>query len=446
MAAGKVTVPVNTQTAIVSNTEQWSDDGTIGGNIQPFVVLSDTAQTAFFTSGNPGFVSAVITGTPAISGTVTANAGTNLNTSLLALESGGNLATVVTNTGRIPAQGQALAAASLPVVLTAAQVITLTPPTTITANAGTGTFAVSAASLPLPTGASTSALQTTGNTSLATIATNIPAQGQALAAASLPVVLTATQLTTLTPLTTVAVTQSGAWSLSANQSTNVAQLAGTTTDTNSGTKSAGTLRVVIATDQPQLTNKLLVTPDANSAINLAQVGGASTAVGHGVAATALRVELPTDGTGVVGLISGTALIGKVGIDQTTVGTTNGVSIVASTVGGCSTLHTVVASGTNATNVKASAGTLKGVQVYNNSANIAYLKFYNTAGTPTAGSGTPVKVVIIPASTAGAGAVVGIPPEGITFATGIGFTVTGGIADNDSTSVAASAFLIEIDYK
>ena len=39
----------------------------------------------------------------------------------------GNLATIAANTGRLPAQGQALAAASVPVVLTAAQVTTLTP-------------------------------------------------------------------------------------------------------------------------------------------------------------------------------------------------------------------------------------------------------------------------------------------------------------------------------
>lgn len=36
----------------------------------------------------------------------------------------------------------------------------------------------------------------------------------------------------------------------------------TTVDVNSGLKSASTLRVVLATDQPALTNKLLVTPDA----------------------------------------------------------------------------------------------------------------------------------------------------------------------------------------
>lgn len=73
-----------------------------------------------------------ITNTVTVSGTVTANAGTNLNTSALALESGGNLAAIKAKTDNIPAQGQALAAASLPVVLTALQEAALTPPPAIT--------------------------------------------------------------------------------------------------------------------------------------------------------------------------------------------------------------------------------------------------------------------------------------------------------------------------
>ena len=56
--------------------------------------------------------------TQPVSGTVSANAGTNLNTSALALETGGNLATL---TGRVPAQGQALMAASLPVAIASNQ-------------------------------------------------------------------------------------------------------------------------------------------------------------------------------------------------------------------------------------------------------------------------------------------------------------------------------------
>jgi hypothetical protein len=68
---------------------------------------------------------------PSITGTVTADAGTNLNTSLLALEAGGNLASIKAKTDNIPALGQALAASSTPVVLTAAQIIALTPPAAI---------------------------------------------------------------------------------------------------------------------------------------------------------------------------------------------------------------------------------------------------------------------------------------------------------------------------
>ena len=52
---------------------------------------------------------------------------------------------------------------------------------------------VSAAALPLPTGAATEAKQTTGNTSLASIDGKIPALGQAAMAASAPVVIASNQ-------------------------------------------------------------------------------------------------------------------------------------------------------------------------------------------------------------------------------------------------------------
>lgn len=70
----------------------------------------------------------------------------------------------------------------------------------------------------------------------------------------------------------------------ANASTNVTQLNGTTVSVNSGVKDNGTLKVVLATDQPALTNKLLVTPDsvalpANQSVNLAQVAGTNTVNG-----------------------------------------------------------------------------------------------------------------------------------------------------------------------
>jgi hypothetical protein len=84
----------------VGVTERSKD---VGGGIQSVVViLGDSSGNVLATvPGTPNAVFAlpfqgVTGGTPApVSGTVTANAGTNLNTSLLALETGGNLASVL---------------------------------------------------------------------------------------------------------------------------------------------------------------------------------------------------------------------------------------------------------------------------------------------------------------------------------------------------------------
>lgn len=77
---------------------------------------------------------------------------------------------------------------------------------------------------------------------------------------------------------------------------------------------------VVTTDQTTHGTTDLVAGD------ITKVAGSAISQGHGTAATAIRVELPTDGTGTVGLIAGSALVGKVGVDQTTPGTTNAISI------------------------------------------------------------------------------------------------------------------------
>lgn len=113
-----------------------------------------------------------------VSGTVTATGGlTDTQIRATPLPVSGTVA--VTNTGlsNIPSQGQAVAGSSLPVVLPAAQITTLTPPAAITG------FALEAGHL------------ATIDTSTA----KIPSQGQALAGGSLPVVLTAVQVSALTP-------------------------------------------------------------------------------------------------------------------------------------------------------------------------------------------------------------------------------------------------------
>lgn len=110
----------------------------------------------------------------------------------------------------------------------------------------------------------------------------------------------------------------------------------------------------------------------------------------------------------------------------------------------STARLLSAAGTSgdATNVKASAGRLYAIQGVNVASSARYLKLYNSASAPTAGSGTPVKTLYLPASSA----FVFDWSVGLTFSTGIGFTLVTGSADNSSTSVTAADILaLNLDY-
>ena len=70
--------------------------------------------------------------------------------------------------------------------------------------------------------------------------------------------------------------------------TNVQSLNGTTIDTNTGNASAGTQRVVLATNQPNLTTALNVALPGTSAMNLAQVGSGTVATaGTGIQKVAI---------------------------------------------------------------------------------------------------------------------------------------------------------------
>lgn len=128
-----------------------------------------------------------------------------------ALQVSGNASLTSIDT-KIPALGQALAAASVPVVLTAAQLATLTPLTSVTVTQATGTNLHTVVdSSALPTGASTSALQTSGNASLTSIDGKTPALGQTTMAASSPVTIASNQ-------SALPVSQSGTWTVTSNPS------------------------------------------------------------------------------------------------------------------------------------------------------------------------------------------------------------------------------------
>lgn len=107
----------------------------------------------------------------------------------------------------------------------------------------------------------------------------------------------------------------------------------------------------------------------------------------------------------------------------------------------STNRLLSAATTNATLVKPSPGQLGGYYFFNSAAYAVYLKFYDTSTTPTAGSGTPKLTLGIPAGAAGNLSF----GSGISFSSGIGFTMTKLPADNDTTALAANDLILNLYY-
>lgn len=168
------------------------------------------------------------------------------------------------------------------------------------------------------------------------------------------------------------------------------KIGGTAVDSNSGNKSAGTQRVVLATDQPQLANALKVDGSAVtqpvSASSLPLPAGASTSAKQPALGTAgsassdvITVQgvasmtaLKVDGSGVTQPVSGTV--------TANVGTTNGLALDATLTGG--TQQSKLTDGTNAANILKSDGTAAG----QNAALTAGTAL--TTSTITLNSGTP----------------------------------------------------------
>jgi hypothetical protein len=100
--------------------------------------------------------------------------------------------------------------------------------------------------------------------------------------------------------------------------------------------------------------------------------------------------------------------------------------------------------TNATLVKAAPGALLLVHCINTNAAIRYLRFYDTNKVPTAGAGNPERKYAIPGSATGAGFVLQ-PMMPMQFLTGIGFTLTTGVADTDATALTANDVVLTLEY-
>lgn len=123
-----------------------------------------------------------------------------------------------------------------------------------------------------------------------------------------------------------------------------------------------------------------------------------------------------------------------------------ISLVPTTSGGLSVSSVIMSTTTNATLVSSAACQVYKIEVFNNSANIGYLKLYNLSSAPTAGSSLVVARYLVPGSASGAGMIT-TTDMGDAYSTGLGYTFTGGILDSDTTAITSSnAFIVNIHYK
>lgn len=118
-----------------------------------------------------------------------------------------------------------------------------------------------------------------------------------------------------------------------------------------------------------------------------------------------------------------------------------VSVPRATANGATSSRINAAASTNATSLKASAGNLINLDVFNVAAYDVFLKFYNKASAPTVGTDTPVWTIPIKAGT-GYSRPFNV---GKSFATGIAYAITKLQADSDTTVVAAGDLTGAIDW-
>jgi hypothetical protein len=289
---------------------------------------------------------------------------------------------------------------------------------------GTGTFAVQVSSLP----ASTNTIEVVGDAAHdATIAGNPLSIGGVSSAAAPTDVSADGEAVRLWAL------RNGALAIQPTFSGSLAAV-------NNGAVSGGVLRVTVANDSTGV---------------LASVGTISTSVTAGTSAAHLgKAEDAAHGsadTGVAVLarrIDTLASSADTSGDYATFNLTSAGALwsapSAATNGGCSPHSIISANTVNETAMKASAGQIYSLVVTNIGANEVFFKLYNDTTANIDETDTPVLRYTVPGNAAGAGFVVPIP-VGIAFSTAITYRITGAIADNDTTAIAANEVLVSACY-
>lgn len=95
-----------------------------------------------------------------------------------------------------------------------------------------------------------------------------------------------------------------------------------------------------------------------------------------------------------------------------------------------------AASNNATLVKAGASRITSILAVNTGAAVYFLKLYDKATSPVCGTDIPVITIPVPFLASNAGTVLLENSTGLNFRNGVGFCLTGGIADNDNSNAAA----------
>lgn len=120
-----------------------------------------------------------------------------------------------------------------------------------------------------------------------------------------------------------------------------------------------------------------------------------------------------------------------------------VTVEATIMGGPNTFELVSAATANSTVVKSQTASLFGWCIYNTNAAARYVKLYDSATAPTAGT-KPKMTILVPGASAGAGNNL-ISDIGIPFNQGIAFVTVTGAADSDATSVGVNDLIINFLY-
>lgn len=316
------------------------------------------------------------------------------------------------------------------------------------------------------TGLATSAKQDTGNTSVASIDTKTPVLGQALATASVPVVLPAAQITTLTPpaaitgfaletggnLATIAgkdfatqttlaainaklVTGTDIGDVTINNSTGAAAVNiqdGGNTITVDGTVTAN----LSATDNAVLDNIDADTSAIQTAVELIDDAIKADDAAFTPATTKVMMAgFEADETTTDSVDEGDAGAARMTLDRKQI-----VTIQPHTAGGWSVMNatsgdTYTALTSTAQVIKASAGNFGGYYIYNPNTAAIYVHVYNiVAASVTVGTSTATLTFCIPAGAAANLELV----NGISFSTAMSWaaTTTGGGSTAPTTALEA----------